>query len=264
MLTRILAGLVLAPPFLFCVWKGGAWFFALAFFLAMMAEHEYVQLLKAGGIACQALVGYVWTALLFAGMWLGGEKGLLAATAVVPNVLLLRYLSKEDIGGAAAECAWTCYGVVAYALPLSFLWLLRNQSEGPGVLFVCLTLVWVQDSAAYFWGMGLGKHKFSPFISPKKTWEGAVLGWLTAIAAVWAVVTYGLGWTMSPGALVGFAAAGISAQLGDLNESLLKRNMGVKDSGTLIPGHGGILDRFDSFTFAAPVMYYVVQAAAIH
>ena len=263
MLTRILAAVVLAPPFLWCVWQGGVWFFGLVLFLSMMAEHEYNQIVKGGGQTSQAAVGYVWTALLFAGMHLAGASGLLAAVAVVPNVLLLRYLAKDDIGGAALECAWTCYGVIAYSLPLAFLWLLRDGKDGRALLLVLLTLVWVQDSAAYFWGKGLGKHKLQATISPKKTWEGAILGWLTALAAVYACVTLYLGRPMSLLALAGYGLTGISAQLGDLNESLLKRNMGVKDSGTIIPGHGGILDRFDSFTFAAPVMYYVAQAAPI-
>lgn len=263
MLTRVLSAVVLAPPFLYAVWQGGVWFFVLALFVSLMAEHEFVQLLKAGSHASQPVVGFAWTLLIYAGLWWLGRDGLLVAVAVVPNFLLIRYLSKDKIDGAAQECAWTCYGVLAYTLPLSFLWLIRDATSGRELLLVFLCLVWVQDSAAYFWGRSLGTHKLSRFISPHKTWEGAVLGWLTALAAVWAAVTYGLGRTMSMTTLVGFALTAISAQLGDLNESLLKRNMGVKDSGTLIPGHGGILDRFDSFTFAAPVMYYVAQAAPI-
>lgn len=263
MLTRIIAALVLAPPFLYAVWQGGWWFFLLALFLSVMAELEFVQLLKAGGQSSQPLVGFAWTLLIYVGLLIGRHDGLLAALALVPNFLLLRYLSKDKIDGAAMECAWTCYGVLAYALPLSFLWLIRSGEHGKELLMVFLCLVWVQDSAAYFCGRAFGKHKFSEFISPKKTWEGAIGGWLIALACVWAAITYGIGHTVTPLSMLGFALTAISAQLGDLNESLLKRNMGVKDSGTLIPGHGGILDRFDSFTFAAPVMYYVAQAAPI-
>jgi phosphatidate cytidylyltransferase len=263
MLTRIMAGVVLAPPFLWCVWQGGPWFFVLALFLSLMAQHEYATLLKAGGQKSQPLVGMAWTLVAYAGIWHAREAGLLAAVALVPNLLILKYLSKPQIEGAALECAWTCYGAIAYSLPLAFLYLLRERTDGRELLLIALLLVWVQDSAAYFWGKGLGKHKFQPFISPKKTWEGAVLGLLTALAAVWAGVTFGLGRSLPAVTLCGFALAAVSAQLGDLNESLLKRNMGVKDSGTLIPGHGGILDRFDSFTFAAPVMYYVAKTAPI-
>lgn len=263
MLTRIIAGLVLAPPFLWCVWQGGVWFFALALGLSLMAQHEYATLLKAGGHGSQPLVGIAWTLVAYVGIWKAKEAGLLAALALVPNVLILRYLSNPRIDGAAVECAWTCYGAIAYSLPLAFLYLLRELPNGRELLLIALLLVWVQDSAAYFWGVGLGKHKFQPYISPKKTWEGSVLGLLTALAAVWAALQFGLGRGMTAVALAGFALVAVSAQLGDLNESLLKRNMGVKDSGALIPGHGGILDRFDSFTFAAPVMYYVAKAAPI-
>lgn len=124
---------------------------------------------------------------------------------------------------------------------------------------VLLALVWMQDTAAYFWGRALGRHKLQPFLSPKKTWEGAILGLGTALGAAWALGVHGFGLTMGPARLAGLGLTAVAAQLGDLGESLLKRNMGAKDSGTLIPGHGGILDRFDSFTYAAPLMYYVLR-----
>jgi phosphatidate cytidylyltransferase len=124
---------------------------------------------------------------------------------------------------------------------------------------VLIVLVWAQDIVAYFAGTALGRHRLSALISPKKTWEGAIFGLLAGVSVAVAVAR-SLGLTLVPAYVAGLALVAIGAQLGDLNESLIKRNFAVKDSGGVIPGHGGVLDRFDSFTFAAPLMYYVVKS----
>lgn len=126
---------------------------------------------------------------------------------------------------------------------------------GAAWLFLVLAITWIQDSAAYFVGRALGRHKLAPILSPKKTWEGFAGGMaasiLTALAAV-ALLGLPIGYLAA--ALIG-AAAGVAGPIGDLGESLIKRQIGVKDSGNLIPGHGGILDRMDSLLFTGPVVY---------
>jgi phosphatidate cytidylyltransferase len=261
LLTRVLSALVLAPPFLYCAWRGGAWFFVLAAALSIVGLKEYFDLLARAGHASQQALGYAWTAAIYAGVWCAGTDGVLAALALVPNLVILKYLATPAIDGAVHESSRTFYGVVAFSMPLAFLVLLRGMEPGGlALLMILLLLVWIQDSAAYFWGRALGRHKLSEHLSPKKTWEGAVLGLVTALALVWAGSTWWLARPPGGALMAGLALTCVSAQLGDLNESLLKRNVAAKDSGTLIPGHGGILDRFDSFTFAAPVMYYVARA----
>jgi phosphatidate cytidylyltransferase len=130
--------------------------------------------------------------------------------------------------------------------------------SGTAWLFLVLAITWIQDSAAYFVGRSLGRHQMAPILSPKKTWEGFAGGMAASILTALAAVPV-LGLPISPLAagLIG-AAAGVAGPLGDLGESLVKRQIGVKDSGNLIPGHGGILDRMDSLLFTGPVVYYGV------
>jgi phosphatidate cytidylyltransferase len=129
---------------------------------------------------------------------------------------------------------------------------------GTSWIFLVLAATWLQDTAAYFVGRSLGRHKMAPILSPKKSWEGAAGGFATSIlSAMLSVAILGLPISYAAAALIG-AAAGLVGPLGDLVESLIKRQIGIKDSGRLIPGHGGILDRIDSLLFTAPVIYYLV------
>ncbi|NTV63367.1 MAG: phosphatidate cytidylyltransferase, partial [Oscillochloris sp.] len=129
---------------------------------------------------------------------------------------------------------------------------------GTSWIFLVLAITWLQDTAAYFVGRSLGRHKMAPVLSPKKSWEGAAGGFISSIlSAMLAVLLLGLPIGYPAAILIG-AAAGVAGPLGDLVESLIKRQIGIKDSGQLIPGHGGILDRMDSLLFTAPVIYYLV------
>ncbi|MFV9507011.1 MAG: phosphatidate cytidylyltransferase [Oscillochloridaceae bacterium umkhey_bin13] len=141
--------------------------------------------------------------------------------------------------------------------------LLASLQIPPGAawLFLVLAITWIQDSAAFFAGRAFGKHKMAPILSPKKTWEGFAGGFIASIlTALVADLLLGLPLSYLGAALIG-AVAGIAGPLGDLGESLIKRQLGVKDSGNLIPGHGGILDRMDSLLFVGPVVYYGVLLA---
>ncbi|EFO80558.1 phosphatidate cytidylyltransferase [Oscillochloris trichoides DG-6] len=125
-------------------------------------------------------------------------------------------------------------------------------------IFLVLAMTWLQDTAAYFVGRSFGKHRMAPILSPKKSWEGAIGGFVTSVlTAMLATLLLGLPISYAAAALIG-AAAGIAGPIGDLVESLIKRQIGIKDSGQLIPGHGGILDRIDSLIFTAPVTYYLI------
>jgi phosphatidate cytidylyltransferase len=149
-------------------------------------------------------------------------------------------------------------GLVVVVLPLSAVVRLRGVDVlGPRLLLFTLVLVWVGDTAAYFAGRGFGRIKMSPEVSPQKTWEGAVANVLGALL-VGAVFGY---WTgIPPAHMLAMAALGsIAGQLGDLFESALKRSAGVKDSGTILPGHGGMYDRIDALILAAPAVWYYFQ-----
>jgi phosphatidate cytidylyltransferase len=132
---------------------------------------------------------------------------------------------------------------------------------GAAWLFLVLAITWLQDTAAYFVGRSFGRTKMAPVLSPKKTWEGFAGGLVASVlTAMLAVLLLGLPIGYGAAAVIG-ALAGVAGPLGDLAESLVKRQVGVKDSGHLIPGHGGILDRMDSLLFTAPVVYYGVLVA---
>ncbi|MDX1430242.1 MAG: phosphatidate cytidylyltransferase, partial [Rhodothermales bacterium] len=157
----------------------------------------------------------------------------------------------------------TLFGIAYPTLMLTYLVDIRSGAEaavGPsGAFWLTLTvfvLVWVSDTAAYYVGRAFGRRKLAPTISPNKTWEGSAAGGVAAIAAA-----VGLGMTALPFLPPAHCIAvgiicGVVGQLGDLAESRIKREVGVKDSGTILPGHGGILDRFDALTIAAPLTYF--------
>jgi len=141
------------------------------------------------------------------------------------------------------------------AFPLSYAVRLHGLKDvGPLLLLFALVITWVGDSAAYFVGRAIGKHPFAPHLSPKKTWEGAVASFVVSV-----LVGFIFGrWIFMPlPHLLAMAAVGnVAGQVGDLLESAYKRSAGIKDSGSILPGHGGVLDRIDALILAIPVVWY--------
>jgi phosphatidate cytidylyltransferase len=183
---------------------------------------------------------------------------LLAATFIIPLVWLLFRFNRETL---LIKWAWTLTGILYIGWLLSHYVAMRRFENGESWLIITLFTTFACDTAAYFVGRAWGKHKMAPSISPGKTWEGAAGGLFGAalaavilhiiLDAVGKPLPLEYGWVVLMGILIG-----ICAQLGDLTESLLKRNAGVKDTGKLLPGHGGILDRIDSVIFTGVVVYY--------
>lgn len=182
---------------------------------------------------------------------------------------LIAELARRDHTGSLNNWALTIAGAYYVAGLLSFCILLRCLATplqngwlamlaippGAAWLYTVLAMTWLQDSAAYFVGRSFGRHKLAPILSPKKSWEGAIGGFVTStLTALLAAPLLGLPLHPALAALLG-ALCGISGPLGDLAESLIKRQIGVKDSGQLIPGHGGVLDRADSLLFTAATTY---------
>ena len=183
-----------------------------------------------------------------------------AFTAMAVALVLLvttcyTLFSFREIKSAASDAATLFFGMLYVPLLLGFLVLLRNQPDGLGWIMMILLIVMSGDSAAYFIGCRFGKNKLYPSVSPNKSIEGAVGGLFgSAIGAIVCKLVFLPGISIFA-AVVAAVLIGSTGQVGDLFESLLKRSFGVKDSGTIIPGHGGILDRLDSILFAAPVAY---------
>ncbi|MFH1531007.1 MAG: phosphatidate cytidylyltransferase [Pseudomonadota bacterium] len=264
MFARIATGLVLAPVvvllLVFLPETAGAGMVALAGLLAM---DEYDRIVRPGRgrdavwfVEMGALALLFLVALRpFASVFLPGVIFLsLAALAVIR---LSRPVRLEE---AVNDIARPLLGVIWIGLPLALLSTILSgglTAHGGGlVALAILAMVFSGDSCAYFAGRSLGRHKLYPAISPKKTVEGGVGGLLGSVGGGLLVkAIFGLPMDWLPLALIG-VLAGAAEQLGDFCESMLKRGAGVKDSGTLLPGHGGMFDRIDGVLFAAPVVYY--------
>lgn len=171
------------------------------------------------------------------------------------GVLILTLATKRPLVEALPAAGISSSGLVLIALPLTFAIRIHGLGFlGPYLLLFVLIITWVGDTVAYFVGRAVGKHKFAPILSPKKTWEGAAA---SLFGALLVAIVYARYINIPLPHLLGMAAAGNAAgQMGDLFESAFKRSAGVKDSGTLLPGHGGVLDRIDALILTIPVVWY--------
>jgi phosphatidate cytidylyltransferase len=239
---------------------------------------------------------YIYIAVLFAflGVALHGSEllasagivlvGMLTMAAAVPFVLLACAMTHKELQTALPVAAAGAVAFSYIALPLALLIQVREMWAGAFLLLFLLVVVWAGDTFAYYTGRAIGRHKMAPRISPGKTWEGAAASFVGAIAIGTLVMRHAAEistWLLHahlilpsqgyfalhppplwPAALLS-AAINIAAQLGDLVESLIKRGAGAKDSGSILPGHGGMLDRIDALLFAAPVLWCYVAWQAI-
>ena len=173
----------------------------------------------------------------------------------VLGLTVLTLWTKRPLVESLPAAGISSSALLLVAFPLSYAVRLHGfQNQGPTLLLFALVLTWVGDTAAYFVGRAFGKHPLAPHISPKKTWEGSIAGMLGSLLVAY-VFRYWI--TISLPHLLAMAALGnIAGQMGDLLESACKRSAGVKDSGGLLPGHGGILDRIDALILCIPVIWY--------
>lgn len=198
---------------------------------------------------------------------LGAAAAVLAATpffAFAVNMFFMPNVVDADRSGAssfslaATDAAFRTAGVAYLALPFSYLMLVKTVERGEWWIMYLMLVIWAADTFAYFTGRAVGRTKLAPRISPGKTIEGGIGGLIgAAISSLLFNHLFGLGMDYGP-AIVIAIIIGVVAIFGDLAESVLKRAAGVKDSGAVIPGHGGILDRVDSLVFATPVLYYFI------
>ncbi len=173
----------------------------------------------------------------------------------VVGIAVLTLATRRPLVESLPAAGISSSGLILVAFPLTYAVRLHGLGRfGPALLLFALVIIWASDTVAYFVGRAIGKHAFAPLLSPKKTWEGAVAGFVGSLAVGVLVAR----WVNVPlPHLLGMAAAGnVAGQVGDLLESAYKRSAGVKDSGSLLPGHGGVLDRIDALILAIPVVWY--------
>ena len=256
-MKRVLTALLLIPAVVWLIFAGpNAGVLAALTLVGLLCLHECLALVRAGGTEVDAMPAYAAGALAIV-IGAGPHAALLIGFAMLLAALGIRRVAagKKGVGAAAA----TLFAVVYSCGPFALAWLLHTKS--PHWMFVVLAVNWAGDSAAYYAGRAFGKHKLAPVVSPGKTWEGtiasAVFG--TAVGAGYLTHFAPAGADL-PLAIVFSAAVNAAGQLGDLAESAMKRSVGVKDSGTLLPGHGGIMDRLDSLLPSAFIVWAVLTA----
>jgi phosphatidate cytidylyltransferase len=296
-MKRVLTAVVLIPVVLLIVLRAPLWLFALAIAaIVLLTLHEYLSILKGYGIDPIQKLTYIVALLLIAVLFVAYEPRLwLRFPVVTPWIRFLPILIclpiifgiplafRRDMHMAFPAAACSAFGVMYIALSLAMLVPLRHFPATKFLIIFTLFSVWGGDTAAYYVGRSIGRHKLAPVVSPKKTWEGAIASVLASVGIAALVFRY---WTLLNGLFIQEPAGymplsgmsedlpwsnviivgivtNVAAQFGDLFESALKRGANIKDSGSLLPGHGGMLDRIDALLFAVPVVWYYASLSGL-
>lgn len=264
-MKRLLTAAVGVPLALLAVFRLPGWAFgALCAVLMTGAAYEFARLARTAAPGAPwsllpALVPLASAALgwgLTPGVAVDGFWAFAFGTAAVVGLGSLVLLARTPVEQAFAALGGLAFGVAYFALPVAALY--RIQLHDPWLLFLLLAIVWLGDTAAYYFGTRFGRHRLAPVVSPKKSWEGAIAGFVVSMLSVvvWSLVRLD---RLDIELLAVGAFTTVASQLGDLVESMVKRGAHVKDSGHLLPGHGGLWDRMDAMLFAAPVMLLLLR-----
>jgi phosphatidate cytidylyltransferase len=290
LIKRIATAVVLIPIVLLLVLRAPVALVAIVTAaIALLTVHEFLKLVEAYGVQPLRRPTYGFVILFFLLLMIGAgaDKPLLSteifgiaaafAATIAAFVFLSIAMRRANLSTGYPAAAASAFAFAYIALPLAMLVQLRQQWAGAFLILYLLLVVWAGDIFAYFVGRVIGRHLMSPRISPKKTWEGAVASMIASLAVGGLLFYYAtqlstrfLEWgliqrrdgifSLERSALLPVllltAVLNVAAQLGDLVESLIKRGANVKDSGTILPGHGGMLDRIDALLFAAPVLWF--------
>lgn len=256
--TRLLSGILLVAVALLTIINGGWVLFFTLLGVSLIGMQELYKAMKVREETFHILelAGYAGAVLYYFAMRADFEKyGMMAL--IFALVLLMSVYVFTYPRFAAGQVMAAYFGILYVAGMLSFIFLTRNLPEGKFIVWLIFLCSWGCDTCAYCVGMLIGKHKMAPVLSPKKSVEGAAGGVAGAalLGAAYGAATQG---PMAEYAVI-CAAGALISMVGDLAASAIKRNQGIKDYGKLIPGHGGILDRFDSVIFTAPVIYYLAK-----
>jgi phosphatidate cytidylyltransferase len=290
MLKRIATAVVLIPIVMLLVLRAPVPVLAaVAGAVALVTIQEFLKLAESYGVHPMRLPTYIFVALFFLLLAASttGETlqlstlqlvlGMGFACAISPFIFLTIAMRRPQMAGAYPAAAASAFAFAYIGLPMAMLVQLRQQWAGAFLMLYLLLVVWAGDIFAYFVGRSLGRHLMAARVSPKKTWEGAAASLAASLVVGILLFNHGLqissfllrlGLIQRRDGLFGLEkpemwpilvltiVLNIAAQLGDLLESLIKRGAGVKDSGTILPGHGGMLDRIDALLFAAPLLWY--------
>ncbi|MCA6071799.1 MAG: phosphatidate cytidylyltransferase [Endomicrobium sp.] len=259
--TRILTALVGIPLIFVCIYFGSIPFYLLMFIVSFFCVKEYLVISKKYNphSATSLAMSVVFFLFLYFFDMFPYDKVAISAI-IMMFVFFFIEVFGENPNLSVGRINVSFFGSFFIPLSLMHMVYIRNLCNGMKLIFFIFIVVWVLDTAAYAFGIMFGKHKLAKNVSPKKTIEGAVagiiFGMLTAYLCRYIFMKYVL--TTNAALMVGLVIA-VTGQFSDLAESLIKRDGDIKDSGKIIPGHGGVFDRFDSYIFASPAVYYVLQ-----
>jgi phosphatidate cytidylyltransferase len=275
-LTRFLTAAILIPLVIAAIWWGPNWLIAIVCgFVAIASMLEFFSVAARHGVQAYRLWTCVAAAGIVAQQWYASRMASiirlsdlldrspkvtleLVLFGFVFGVALIALGTRRTISEVLPSISVSAAGLIFVVLPLSAVIRLHGVDIlGPQLLLFTVVMVWVGDTAAYFVGRSLGRWKMAPEISPNKTWEGAIANFL---GALFVAAIFGYWMKLQPAHMLAMAVVGSAAgQIGDLFESAWKRSAGVKDSGTILPGHGGMLDRIDALILAAPAVWYYFE-----
>jgi len=271
---RLLTAGIVIPILLVLFYLGGLWFLGLAEFVILIGMLEFCRMVNAKGFPAHAILGTIAALCLGVAAYFARLDLIVMILTLAGLAILAAQISSKDLKTAINSTSATMMGVIYVGFFLCHIVLLRNWDGTKGkvdiglfLIVLTIAITFLNDAGAFFIGRKWGKHKMTPVISPKKSWEGVggaiVFGIagsaLTKLVFDRWILTTNLAWVhcIILGALLVCAAI-----VGDLVESLFKRDAGIKDSGTIVPGHGGILDRLDSIVFTVPACYYYIKFIA--
>jgi len=274
-MSRIKTPLVAIPVLIVIIHWGAIPFFLLVLAGIIIGLLEFYRLMEKRNYHPQKFLGVLGGFLLYLSFFLfqerfsGGIGGFIITVFLF--MILIEAILRKDVKFGVSSISVTLLGIFYISWLLSHLVLIRDlRPHGEALVYLLFVTTWCVDTGAYWAGISFGRHKLSPLISPNKSWEGAISGFLTGIGVVFGCrallglrfftrLNLDLNFITPVECLLIGLLLGIGGQLGDLAESLIKRNAGVKDSSSLFPGHGGMLDKVDSLTFNAPLLYYYVR-----
>ncbi len=268
LLTRVLIALVGIPLILFITLKGKFFFLGFVILISILATFEYYQLIMRKNLSPVVIVGLISIFLIDLIFYFGKIQlliPLIILTVLLSGLIELFRKPKFPEWSASSNFAVTLFPVFYIGLSFGTLIGLRelkwsNYFDGGILIISVLAIIWICDTAAYFIGKSFGKRKLYERVSPNKTVEGFVGGFIFALISSFVARYLVLDYFTWVDAIVVGVIVGIFGQLGDLVESLIKRDVGVKDSSNIIPGHGGVFDRFDSLIYVAPLVYLYIAS----
>lgn len=253
---RVFSAIVLIPIVAWVVYAGDWWFLGTLAVAGTLAGLEFYQMMRLGRFQPAPAIGLLLLLLLLLDAHEPTWGIARPAIALLAILAFIWQLFQKDDPVPTASWALTVMGGLYLGWFLGHFLLLRARPDGLSWTIVAFLSTWISDTGAYFVGLAIGRHKLWPRISPKKTWEGSIGGWLTGVLGTM-LLAWLLKLPVKHGAAIG-ALVPIITPFGDFAVSMMKRQVGVKDSSNLIPGHGGMLDRMDSLLFSAVVVYYYV------